>query len=138
MSVHLGAPVAILRSFNEAEAKDFYLRYLGFTLQWEHRFATDMPLYFEVRRDACILHISEHHGDATPGARLRIEVADVDALHGELGGRGDPRLRPGIEDQPWGARELTVMDPFANRLTFWSPLSANATHVGSGSGSGPA
>jgi Glyoxalase superfamily protein len=25
---------------------------------------------------------------------------------------------PGIEDAPWGARTLTVTDPFANKIVF--------------------
>lgn len=116
------APVPILRSFNEGEARDFYLRYLGFQLVWEHRFEAHMPLYMEVRRDACVVHLSEHHGDTTPGLRIRVQVDDVMALHGELHERNHPRMNPGIEDQPWGAREVTVIDPFSNRLTFWSPI----------------
>ena len=114
-----GPAVPILRIFDEAEARDFYLRYLGFAVVFEHRFAPDMPLYMSVKRGGCELHLSEHHGDATPGSALRIEVADVDAVHAELATRGHKRLRPAIQDQSWGARELMLTDPFGNRLVFW-------------------
>ncbi len=67
----MSAAVPVLRSFDEAKAKDFCLRYLGFELGFEHRFAPDMPLYFEIRAGDCVLHISEHHGDATPAVHSR-------------------------------------------------------------------
>jgi hypothetical protein len=30
-------------------------------------------------------------------------------------------VRPGIEAMPWGTREIKVIDPFFNRLMFFSP-----------------
>ncbi len=114
-----GAAVPILRIFDEALARDFYLRYLGFDVVFEHRFGDDMPLYMSVRRGGCELHLSEHHGDATPGSAVRIGVADIDAFLAELNARGHPRLRPGIEDQSWGTREILLTDPFGNRVVFW-------------------
>jgi hypothetical protein len=29
-----------------------------------------------------------------------------------------PYARPAIEQMPWGTRDLSVKDPFGNRLTF--------------------
>jgi len=26
--------------------------------------------------------------------------------------------RPGIKDTPWGTREMSIKDPFGNRITF--------------------
>ena len=115
----IGPAVPILRSFDEAEARDFYLRYLGFKVLFEHRFEPGFPLYMAVRRGGCELHLSEHHGDATPGAAVRIEVGDVEALLAELNGRGHARMRPGIVDQDWGTREIMLTDPFGNRVVFW-------------------
>lgn len=63
------------------------------------------------------LHLSEHHGDSTPGAGVLIGTPDVDALHAELAGRDYPYANPGVETVPWG-RVLTVVDPFHNRLVF--------------------
>jgi hypothetical protein len=44
--------VPILRVFSVDKAKEFYVDYLGFTLDWEHRFADDLPLYMQVSRGA--------------------------------------------------------------------------------------
>lgn len=112
------APIPILRSFSEAEAKAFYVDYLGFSVTFEHRFSPDAPLYFEVLRGDCRLHISEHHGDAAPGQALRIGIEDAEAFHAEITSRPHKRLNPGINDVPYGFKEVSLVDPFYNRLIF--------------------
>ena len=62
--------IPILRIFSVDKAREFYLDFLGFQLDWEHRFAPDLPLYMQIHRDGLILHLSEHHGDATPGSAV--------------------------------------------------------------------
>lgn len=119
----LGRTTPILRIFDEALARAFYLGYLGFEVVFEHRFEPGMPLYMGVARDACSLHLSEHHGDASPGAALRIEVANLDALHAELVARPYRPLRPAIEVMPWGTRDMRLVDPFGNRLTLTNAIS---------------
>jgi uncharacterized glyoxalase superfamily protein PhnB len=113
----------ILRSFDEAKAREFYLDYLGFRVLFEHRFEPQLPLYMGIARDGVELHLSEHHGDASPGASLRIAVADIDALQAELAARAYRYARPQVETMPWGTRDMTVTDPFGNRLTFTHAIS---------------
>ena len=113
----------ILRIFDEAKAKEFYVDFLGFTVDWEHRFEPGLPLYMQVSRDACVLHLSEHFGDGSPGAAMRIETTDLDALHAELRAKQYKHARPGIEDMPWGTRDMTIKDPFNNRLVFTTAIS---------------
>ena len=60
------APIPILRSFSEEKAREFYLGFLGFTMDWEHRFVPTAPLYLQLTRGNLVLHLSEHYGDATP------------------------------------------------------------------------
>ncbi|QJW83845.1 VOC family protein [Ramlibacter terrae] len=115
--MQIGSPIPILRIFDEQKARAFYVDFLGFSVDWEHRFEPALPLYLQVTRGGCVLHLSEHHGDATPGSALRIPVQDIEALHAELAARKYGYARPGINDQPW-AREVAVTDPFGNRLVF--------------------
>ncbi|NMI04078.1 VOC family protein [Paenibacillus sp. SZ31] len=110
--------VPILRIFDENKAREFYLEYLGFQLDWEHRFEQDMPLYMQISLDSIVIHLSEHHGDCTPGAALRVETDNLDALHGALRQKEYKHARPGIEETPWNSREMTVTDPFGNRIIF--------------------
>ena len=114
----IAAPIPILRSFDEALARAFYVDFLGFSVDWEHRFAPNMPLYMQVSREGCVLHISEHHGDCTPGSALRVEVRELDALHAELSAKDYRGANPGIQEQSWGTRDMSITDPFGNRLIF--------------------
>ncbi|HUJ60288.1 MAG TPA: glyoxalase superfamily protein [Kofleriaceae bacterium] len=125
MSFH--PPVPILRMFDEAKAREFYLRYLGFEVAWEHRFDAGMPLYMEIRRGACVIHLSEHHGDGTPGTTIRIRVDELEAYHAELVAKNYKYYRPGLQDQEWGTREMTVQDGCGNKLVFYRPLETSRT-----------
>ena len=112
-------PTPILRIFDETKAKEFYIDYLGFKVDWEHRFEDGLPLYMQVSRENCTLHLSEHHGDGTPGTKVRIECDDVEAYHKELEAKNYKNLRPGIEERPWAKYEMQVTDPFGNELRIF-------------------
>lgn len=116
-----GAAVPVLRIQDERVARAFYLDYLGFAVEWEHRFEPGMPLYLCVRRGETVLHLSEHHGDGTPGTVVWIPLASADAFHAELSRRPHPRLRPGIDRAAPGGPTIQVIDPFGNVLRFCEP-----------------
>jgi hypothetical protein len=77
-----------------------------------------MPLYLQVSGDGIIFHISEHHGDATPGSAVRIGVHGLQQFHAELAAKNYKNMRPGLETPPWGGLEVTVIDPAGNRIIF--------------------
>lgn len=114
----LGVPVPVLRSLDETRAREFYVGYLHFTVEWEHRFEPGLPLYLRLRRGECVLDLSEHHGDGTPGSTVWVPVADVRALHRELRATGYARMNPGLDDDGPGGPTVEVVDPFANTLRF--------------------
>nr|WP_314076245.1 glyoxalase superfamily protein [uncultured Roseococcus sp.] len=111
----------ILRIFDVPKAREFYLDFLGFAWDWEHRFSENAPLYAQVSLGGAVLHLSEHHGDASPGAAVRIQVPDAAALQQELLAKNHRFARPGLEKAPWGEQSVTVTDPFHNRLVFFTP-----------------
>lgn len=121
-SISPGVPV--LRVMSVAGALPFYLDFLGFTLDWEHRFAPRMPVYAQVSRSSAVLHLSEHHGDGSPNGVVWIPVRDVSALHEELLARPDSPVRPGIDPGAPGGPTLQVIDPYGNILRFAQPPSA--------------
>jgi hypothetical protein len=50
-------------------------------------------------------------------------VNDIDGLAAFLRDKPYKYAKPGDPQQkPWGTRELTLTDPFGNRLTFYSPV----------------
>jgi uncharacterized glyoxalase superfamily protein PhnB len=123
--VSFGKTTPILRIFDEAKAREFYIDFLGFTVDWEHRFEADLPLYMQISKDDCVLHLSEHHGDGNPGATMRVETSELEAFQQELAAKRYKYARPGIEEMPWGTRDMSVRDPFGNRITFTSAISAS-------------
>ncbi|WP_332876864.1 glyoxalase superfamily protein [Massilia sp. S19_KUP03_FR1] len=109
--------VPILRIFDEAKAREFYVDFLGFTIDWEHRFEPSLPLYMQIRRGELMLHLSGHHGDATPGSALFVRIAGIAELQAELTAKQYGYARPGLVEQDWGTT-MEVADPFGNRLRF--------------------
>lgn len=118
MPFHVDSTIPVLRSFDEAKARAFYVDWLGFAVAWEHRFEPGMPLYMEVARDGLTLHLSEHHGDATPGAAVFLRVRDVRAFHAEIIARPYANLRTSVEATFHKSIQMKLVDPFGNRLLF--------------------
>jgi catechol 2,3-dioxygenase-like lactoylglutathione lyase family enzyme len=119
-----GPAVPILRIFDRSKAVEFYVDYLGFHLDWEHGGHADhSPLYAQVSRGSAVLHLSEHHGDASPGGAALVPTADVDALHKELQRHDYSYASPGVREEDWG-RVMVVIDPFHNRIVFHQPVAA--------------
>lgn len=115
----MSAPVPVLRSLDETRAREFYIDYLHFTIEWEHRFEyAQSILYMRLRRDRFVLDLSEHHGDGTPGSTVWVPISDVAALHKELHATGYERMNPGIEIDSPGGPTMEVIDPFSNTIRF--------------------
>jgi catechol 2,3-dioxygenase-like lactoylglutathione lyase family enzyme len=124
MEIVFDRVIPVLRTFDIAKADEFYLGFLGFAVDWDHRFDLDPPLYRQISRGGLILHLSEHHGDGSPGAHVRVMMRGVEAFHREITSRGYRFMRPGLETMPWGSVETGVIDPFGNRIRFCEPLEA--------------
>ncbi len=107
--------VPVLRIFDVDKAREFYVDYLGFTVDWEHRFDEGLPLYMQVSRGSLVLHLSEHHGDGTPGSVVYVDTQGVRAYHAELRSKEYRYLRPGIKVDEIGTC-LSLLDPFGNML----------------------
>ena len=118
-----GHTTPILRNFDEAKAKEFYIDFLGFSVDWEHRFEEGLPIYMQISKDGCIIHLSEHHGDCSPGAAMRIETNELEVFHRELRARAYKYARTGIEKMPWGSRTCRLLIPSETDLTFTSAIS---------------
>ena len=110
--------IPILRIFDRAKALEFYAGFLGFRVDWEHRFDADAPLYMQVSLENCVLHLTEHHGDCCPGSTVFLRVSGLEDYHREIVAKGYGYMRPGVELAPWNAKLMEVTDPFGNRLRF--------------------
>ena len=118
MEFHSVTP--ILRIFDITKADEFYQEFLGFKVDWNHRFDASAPIYRQISRDGLVLHLSEHHGDGSPGANIRVSMKGLLEYHAELESKQYRFMRPGIEEGPVPEiKEMTVIDPFGNRITFF-------------------
>ena len=54
---------------------------------------------------------------------MRIAVDGIVDLHAELSAKQSPYARPTLDDTPWATRDMSVKDPFGNRLTFTTAIS---------------
>ena len=116
--------IPTLRIFDVAKAREFYIDYLGFSVDFEHRFHEQAPLFMGISRDGVTLFLSEHHGDGTPGAHVVLDMTGVEELHRILNAKKYRFANPGIQIQEWGTREVSIADPFGNKLIFSEQIEA--------------
>lgn len=109
----------VLRIFDYQRAIEHYVHWLGFQIDWEHRFEDDSPVYLQVSRNDIVLHLSEHSGDGSPGTNVFIDNFEgLQAYHQELLQKAYKYNRPGIEAPFYDpeALEVKLIDPFHNLL----------------------
>lgn len=95
-------------------AKAFYVEQAGFSADHDHTVSADLRfVQLTPPGSACSIAIGRGLTDAPPGSvrGLQLVVADADAAHAELSGRGVD-VTP-VDDRPWG-RFVTFADPDGN------------------------
>jgi catechol 2,3-dioxygenase-like lactoylglutathione lyase family enzyme len=126
MTVQFERAVPIFRIFSLDKAREFYVDFLGFKVDWEYCFEPGTPIYMQISRNGLLIHLSELHGDGTPGSTAFVHTTGVRELQRELIDKRYRHMRPGIEEQEWGMTTVTVIDPFNNRITFGEPTRKDA------------
>jgi catechol 2,3-dioxygenase-like lactoylglutathione lyase family enzyme len=126
MTIQFQRAVPIFRIFSLEKAREFYLDFLGFKIDWEGRFEPGAPVYMQISRDGLIFHLSEHYGDATPGSTAYVYMTGIEELHHELNAKNYRHMRPGLQRQEWGMTEVWVTDPFGNHIRFGEPIAPAA------------
>jgi len=110
----------VLETADVARSVEFYCARLGFALEWSYGAPPNaasvhrrhwQPLGVSIR----FTRVS-HEPLARPGS-LAITVSDVDRVYEELLAAGVEVPAP-PQDQPWGLRELALLDCDGNRLRF--------------------
>lgn len=112
----------VLRFFDLPRTLEFYVEWLGFKVDWEHRFGDNFPLYMGLSLGDILIHLSEHHGDGCPGARILILYdGDLAAWQRELAAKDYRYYKPGIGKSDWNSAEMSLLDPVRNQLVFFKP-----------------
>jgi uncharacterized glyoxalase superfamily protein PhnB len=110
--------IPVLRIFDYKKAIEFYVEWLGFKINWEHTFEDNTPVYLEIEKDGLIIHLSEHHGDGTPGTNVFVWCDGVKEFHKEIINKKYKYNKPGLEKTFYGSLAVKVIDPFHNQIIF--------------------
>ena len=111
------SPVLLVSDLDRSVA--YYRDQLGFTVDWEHRFAPGLPVFMSLVRDGMQIYLSEHSGDCQVGGLVHFVIPDVDAWHAEFAQRGAEIAEAPNNDL--GFRNMTIKDPDGNQLRFMEP-----------------
>lgn len=110
----------IFRVFDYDKAIEFYVDWLGFTIDWQHK-PDNAPFFLQLSLRDVSINLSENHGDATPGSHAGVDdFNQLREYHKLLLDKQYKYNRPGLEVPEWDTQSIymTVIDPFGNRLTF--------------------
>src|SRR5260370_36777891 len=103
MPIQFTRTIPILRIFSVEKAKEFYLGWLGFKVDWEHQRGENTPWYIQVSRGNLVLHLSEHHGDSCPGSTVFADMQGIEGVHREVIGENYKINRHGLDLSPANA-----------------------------------
>ncbi|MCU0435601.1 MAG: glyoxalase superfamily protein [Bacteroidia bacterium] len=98
-------------------AIDFYIGFLGFKIDWEHRFGQTDPVYMQISKNGLTLHLSENKRFPT-NVIVFVETRKIAEFHKELQGKGSTYKLPDILQTNWQTLQLEIADPFGNLLRF--------------------
>jgi hypothetical protein len=111
--------IPALRITDCERSKAYYVKNLGFTIEWEHRFAPNLPVFMSVVRDGMQIYLSQHSGDCQVGGLVHFVISDVEGWHSEFSTRGAIVTERPNDDL--GFRNMTIKDPDGNQLRFMEP-----------------
>ena len=114
--------IPVLRMFDEARAKAFYLDYLGFEVDWESRFTPTAPLYMQIHLGDAIIHLNGHAEEDAPISEVNIPVLGLQNYCEYLIAKDADYPTPSVEDPRYQGRntDMNIYDPFDNYLVFCS------------------
>ena len=92
---------------------------IGYRLAWARTYLKGMGLLTNSSRGVWALTDDGTGLLTDPAATVR----NIDALHAELHKRGYPFLNPDIGPGPGNVREMQLIDPASNRISFYQPVS---------------
>jgi len=120
LGFEIQAAAPVLRMFDEAEAKAFYVDYLGFDVEWESRFSPTAPLYMQVSLGDAVLHLNGHASPHDPIVQVNIQVLGLQNYCDSLNSKGSQYPDTCLVDPRYVGRntDMNLTDPFGNELVF--------------------
>ncbi|MCB5187005.1 glyoxalase [Methylobacillus caricis] len=95
-----------------------YYEKLGFSELWTHQFEPGFPIFAAITRGDMQVFLTEHTGDCAFGSLVHFYVPDVDAVYHEFLEQGLHVMEPPGNDLGPTVRNMLMVDPDGNRLSF--------------------
>lgn len=108
-------PAPRVRSYDVS--RSFYGK-LGFGEKWKHQFEQGLAVFASIARDDMELFLTEHAGDCQFGGLVLFYVPDVDLCHRQFREQGVSIARPPDNSLGSDIREMLIVDPDGNLLSF--------------------
>lgn len=117
--------IPVLPMLDEAKSLEFYVEFLGYEVEWEHRFgeSPDSPLYAQVRLGDSVLHLNGHADSDATVVEVRVPVQGLEAYCEKLQQKTPGAEKPEIVDPRYEGRptDMNMIDPAGNTIVFWAP-----------------
>ena len=109
--------IPTFRILDYTRAMDFYVKELGFEIDWEHRFGPDEPVYMQISRSGLTLHLSENKR-FEPGVIVFVDCKGLNEFYSDLCKRKSKIEWSKPEKTNWQTIQMEIEDPFGNLLRF--------------------
>ncbi len=120
--------IPVLRVRDARKSAKFYGDYFGFIADWEHQFQADFPLFMSVSLGSLQLFLSEHEGSGMNNAELYVYVPNLNSLYTQLSSK-EVSIEQPPTIQPWGVKDMKMLDPDQHRFIFAEKLEYSYTHT---------
>lgn len=122
-SFQIGSSIPVIRMLDEKSTLSFYLDFLGYELDWEHRFhdTPDSCLYAQIRLGQSLIHLNGHANTDSPVCEVRIPVLELESYHQFLCSKETSFPKPELVDPRYEGKktDMNIVDPSGNLLVFW-------------------
>jgi uncharacterized glyoxalase superfamily protein PhnB len=109
--------VPTFRILDYQKAIEFYVDFIGFKIDWEHRFGPAQPIYMQISKHGLVLHLTENKRFQT-NVIVFVDTKGIVDFHKELCERNPINDIQEISRTNWKTLQLEIEDPFGNLLRF--------------------
>ena len=109
--------IPTFRILDYKKAMNFYIDFLGFNIDWEHRFKPDEPVYMQISKCGLILHLSDNKRFQTNSV-VYVDAKELDNYCSELSHKKTDFEIPKVLETNWQTKQMEINDPFGNLLRF--------------------
>jgi catechol 2,3-dioxygenase-like lactoylglutathione lyase family enzyme len=124
MDFEVCSSIPVLRMLDENKAREFYIDYLGYEVDWEHRFGDDpdSDLYMQIHFGDSVLHLNGHATNDSPVCEVRVPVINILKYCEYLLGKTATFEKPEVVDPRYEGKptDMNIYDPFGNLIVFWA------------------